>query len=360
MKIAFVWSMGGPNAWNDQDLEIGIGGSEAMMILRARAFAELGHEVVCFAPGNTRDPKVFSGVTWRSLGPWPFPVDKSFDFKGEGFDVVVSLRRADWGMTPPPATVLWGNDQGCYDLEAAIAKGTCQKVFTISKFQKELFQRLYPSVGDDKYVVSSAGVWCDDFEDVVEKDPNLCVYMATPERGLRHLLILWRQIIRKHPEAKLVITGGFELYGMSAERAYQLSEGLYGLASYMPNVTVAGVLTHSKLVELQKSASIMAYPSVYDEMCCISALEAHAAGCAIVTTDRAALKERVIDGKTGYLIKGSPGTSSYDKQFVDRVVELLKYPDRCGMMGAAGKEEARNFDHKVLAAQWVKEFKKLT
>lgn len=355
LKIAIVWSLGGPTFWSDEDLEAGIGGSEVMMILRARALAKLGHDVTCFAPGNERE-HVECGVTWRSLPFWPTH-GAAYDFGNEGFDVLVSLRRAGWGDAYlPPVRALWGNDQSVYDLEESVANGSCNLVITISEYQKELFQRKYSTVPEYMYLVSSGGLEFADYTPARDKNMKLCMYSSTPERGLRQLIVSWRDIVKQVPDAQLVVTGGFELYGATPRKALDLSEGLYGTVSYMPNASYTSVLPRSALIELQQRAAMLIYPSIYDEMCCIVALEMHAAGCAIVTTDRAALSERVRDGVDGYLIPGSPGTPAYDEFFVERVVELLNDPDKCCKMGAAGREVVRAYDHTVLAKQWIERF----
>lgn len=360
MKIAFVWSMGGPVSWNDENLEIGIGGSEAMIILRARALAKLGHEVVCFAPGNN-PPRELCGVLWKSLPGWPYPTSSSYPFGDEGFDVLISLRRAGWGDSKRPAVrALWANDQACYDLVEATNCGECNLIITISEHQKWRYQRLYPEIPEEMYLPSSAGVEFDAYAPEPDKDPLMCVFSSTPERGLRHLIRLWRKIHKLVPEAKLRVTGGFELYGASPERAIYLSEGLYGTASYLPNARYMGPMPRSELIALQQRASLLTYPSIYDEMCCITALEMHVAGCAIVTTDRAALSERVRDEVDGYLIPGTPGTPAYDDFFVERTVKLLRNPKLCQEFGQAGREIARRHDHLVLAEQWVKRFEELT
>lgn len=351
MKIAIVWAMGGPKSWNGLNLESGIGGSEGMMILRARALTKLGHKIVCFAPGNSRE-STHHGVLWKSLPSWPFPVDETHDFGA--FDAVVSLRRAGWGSSStPPVRALWASDQGCYDMEDAVKTRQCNLIFVESEYQKELFQRQYPSVSDELYVMSSAGVAFDEYRPDPVKDPLLCLYSSTPERGLRQLIRQWYAIHNEIPDARLYVTGGFELYGMSSERASHLSEGLYATVDGLPKAAYLGPIPRSELVALQHRASLLLYPAVYDEMCCIAALEMHAAGCAIITTGRAALAERVRDGIDGYLIPGTPGTPAYDEFFLDRAIELLRNPEKVRKFGRAGREEARKYDHKILAKQWT-------
>ena len=127
----------------------------------------------------------------------------------------------------------------------------------------------------------------------------------------------------------------------------------------MEGASYTGALPRSVLIKLQQNAAMLIYPSIYDEMCCIVALEMHAAGCAIVTTEKAALAERVRDGVDGYLIPGSPGTPAYDEFFIERVVELLNDPKKCREMGTAGRAYVKMFDHTELAKSWVERFEQI-
>ena len=104
---------------------------------------------------------------------------------------------------------------------------------------------------------------------------------------------------------------------------------------------------------------MMVYPSIYDEMCCIAALESAAAGCAIVATDRAALSERVRDGISGYLVPGTPGTEEHDDLYVEHVVDLLQDSEKRSKMGRAGREMVQQYDHAALAKQWIAKFEEM-
>jgi glycosyltransferase involved in cell wall biosynthesis len=65
----------------------------------------------------------------------------------------------------------------------------------------------------------------------------------------------------------------------------------------------------------------MLYPNIIFETCCITALEAEAAGCPIVASANSALPETV--GKAGMLISGEPGSEKYMNDFVAAVSSLL-------------------------------------
>lgn len=339
MRIAFLWTVGGPQSWNDDNLGTGIGGSEAMMILYARALAGRGHEVTCYCPNNT--PVVRQNVSWLNWERQPIDAD-----------VVVSLRTpAPLALCNAPIRALLANDQKCDALPLAVSEGICNQIITISKHQTERYQALYPAISASLFLQSSAGVEYGAYHRTT-KQRGLCLYMSTPERGLEHLLTLWPIIHRECPESLLKITSGFQLYGVSDVDAHRMSGGIYDRLSKLDGAEYLGPLPRRELVELQQQAQVLLYPSSYDEMCCIAALEAASAEMAILTTRRAALTERVIHGLTGFLVDGHPSETEYQQDFVAYAVSLLSSPALVTRMGRAGRISVAEHDYAVLAQQW--------
>jgi len=337
MKIAFIWSQG-PQTWNDASLESGLGGSKAMMIFYAREFARRGHDVSCYCPND--QPGVYSGVAWLDWERQPIDAE-----------VVVSLRTPLPLQRYPNARIraLFANDQKCDALPLAVKNGDCNLIITISKHQTERYQALYPDISAELWFCSSAGVEFSAYKHTI-KQRGLCLYMSTPERGLEYLIPLFKIIHQRCHGSLLKITSGFELYGWSDEDAKKYSRGLY--ENLGDGIEYVGPIPRSELQALQSSAQLLLYPSTYDEMCCISALEAAAAEMAIVTTDRGALSERVVPGLTGHLIKGHPSEPAYQKEFVDKACAILSGQFS---MGRAGRMLVARHDYAVLAKEWEDE-----
>jgi UDP-glucose:(glucosyl)LPS alpha-1,2-glucosyltransferase len=68
-------------------------------------------------------------------------------------------------------------------------------------------------------------------------------------------------------------------------------EGLYEQARQLPNVTYIGYKPNEYIKENLHKYHIFAYPNIWEETFCISALEAMAAGCYLITTNFGALFE---------------------------------------------------------------------
>ena len=344
MNIALIWAQGGPSSWDGNSYKAGIGGSESMMIFYANALARRGETVVCYT--HNAHPSTIEGVRWEDMA----------NVQPRAFDVVVSVRDPRvLELFTAPVKALLCNDQRCDSLHDVVQRGHCNMVITISEHQKQRYQRQHP-IDEGYYLVSSAGVRLDDYLVPLPKDRTV-LYTSTPERGLIYMADIWPMILEQVPDVKLVVTSGFQLYGWDDEQCRKYSAAIYRGVKALPSCEYVGPIPREDLVALQRKAALLAYPTNYDEMCCISALEAAAAYTPIVTTARAALNERVVHGETGYLVGGIPGSANYNTEFVDYCVQILTNRDLSVTMGIKGHKIVTNHAYDEQAYRWVCRFR---
>lgn len=355
MNITLIAAANGPQNWTSSNLASGLGGSEAMLAFYAMELAK-EYSVEVLVPG-TYGTRFLDNVIWHSVDmsdfrTWPEP---------DG-DVAIALRdpmMLEWAREGTfRVRALLANDQRCPSLPPAVEYDYCNLVITISRHQTKMYQEMY-DITPGLYLTSSAGVNVKDFQSG-SHDWDHCIYASTPERGLAHFSTLWPMILQQRKDANLTVTSGFQLYGWDDRKAAQFGGGFYQAIRNLHHVYYPGhPYSRAEYCGLMQCSGLMLYPSTYDEQCCISALEAAAAGLPIITTNRAALAERVIDGVTGYLIDGEPGTPEYDEMFVEKAAELLFDHEKAAEMGRLGREMAKAFDYEVLAKEWVKRFKEI-
>lgn len=168
----------------------------------------------------------------------------------------------------------------------------CDLAFVGSKAAHALYAPLLtPRHG---YVVHSCGHDIDPapLADVPRRRFH-CVHASVPERGLDPLLTLWPRLREQIPEATLTVMGGYRLWGYSPDQARSLAHHQVPALTRLPDgVTHLGEVDRTTYLRTLASSELMLYPTDYDEMCCIAALEASACGTVPVLSDRAALRER--------------------------------------------------------------------
>jgi glycosyltransferase involved in cell wall biosynthesis len=178
------------------------------------------------------------------------------------------------------------------------------------------------------------------------------VYTSQARRGLGEMLRLFPQVRAEIPDAELHIFGCE--YG-KADAPRDLGTVFPG--ALQPGICWRGAVNKSALAHELRSAALMAYPCTFRETFCLAVAEAQAAGLPVVTSDKAALAERVADGVDGFLIRGRPRQNpDYDAAFVRAVIRLLRDDDLWQRLGAeAARKAHRLYDWDVIAAGWEEE-----
>ena len=120
------------------------------------------------------------------------------------------------------------------------------------------------------------------------------IYTSMPFRGLDVLLAAFARLNRN--DVELTVFSSNIIYGKDYSRIVgKAYEPLFEQCRRMPNVIYRGYAMNKAIrAELSKS-HILAYPSTFEETSCLTAIEAGAAGCRIVTTDLGALTETCAD-----------------------------------------------------------------
>ena len=123
-----------------------------------------------------------------------------------------------------------------------------------------------------------------------KKDKIKLIFHPTPWRGLNVMLAAMQYI--KNPNITLDVYSSTEVYGEDFKKANddQYKE-LYEQAKELPNVNYIGYKPNEYIKEHLHEYDIFAYPSIWEETSCISAIEAMAAGLYLITTDYGALYE---------------------------------------------------------------------
>ena len=155
------------------------------------------------------------------------------------------------------------------------------------------------------------------------------IYSAFPNRGLVHLLRMWRDIRAAIPEATLELFVDLENEWANSAAPADMKEikAMLGGGSgsdSLPGVTLHGWVGRRELSEAWLRSCIFLYPCTFAETYCLSALEAAAAGALLVAPPLAALGELHEDQRTAFIVPGDPASPSWQRRVVDRLAALTE------------------------------------
>lgn len=180
-----------------------------------------------------------------------------------------------------------------------------------------------------------------------------------PYRGYHIFMRALPEILKRRPEAHVVLLGGDEVsYGAKApagqswkqifidEVKDQISEADWARVHFMGRVPYNVYLS---MIQVGRAHIYLTYPFVLSW----SLLESMSAGCAILASDTSPVKEVMVDGETGWL------TDFFDKDaLVDRLCALLEDPEARANLGATARAYVREtYDLKTIClpkhVEWV-------
>ena len=154
--------------------------------------------------------------------------------------------------------------------------------------------RYFFNVPDTRSVVIKNGIDYEELKlkkDFTYKDPLRLVYFSTPWRGL-DVLLNTMELLKDEKDIVLDVYSSTIIYGdgFHIENEPKFLK-LYEQAKDLKNVNYKGYLYHNELMEKLKEYHVSVHPSTFEETFCISAMEALAAGCMLITTDLGAIPE---------------------------------------------------------------------
>lgn len=153
-------------------------------------------------------------------------------------------------------------------------------------------------------------------------------YFSSYDRGLECLLAMWPAIRKQVPDATLDIYYGWNSFDNAHRSNPEMMKWKWGVIRKLSElkdqgVTEHGRVDHKTLAEKMKEIQVLAYPTTFTEISCITAMKAQAAGCYPVVNAIAALDETVQYGTKLYLDNLYEDKEQQQK-FIDAVVEALK------------------------------------
>ena len=314
--------------------EASLGGSETAAYYVARELAARGHQVTLFT--TTDNGGEWDGVRYLPAGKVDdqHPFGENFQFYAESTpsDVIIAQRHprvfaAKWASR---INLWWLHDLALYRQKDHVLAQmwNIDSVLTVSEYHKSQVAEVYGI--DPNYIVPIRnGVDGDLFaaDNLPRNSPGKSkrfrlLYSSRPERGLENLVKhggVLDQMGDWHEHVELAICG----YANTVPKM----EGYYAyLADLCSNskwtITDYGALSKRDLATLMLESDVLVYPTQFEEVSCITAMEAMAAGLPMITCPAGALPE-TCKGAGVVMVDHLPDGSVDCKSFAEKLRKLL-------------------------------------
>ena len=303
------------NSWEDwtpASVLSGIGGSEEAVIYLSKELVKLGWEVTVFNQCG-ENAGIYEGVIYRNF--WEFNPN-------DIFHILIGWRRDIFKNDNIKCrkALVWLHDilqKGDFKK----AKYYLDKVIVLSQFHKSLLPKELPNRCS---FVSSNGININDFKpSLLPRNPHRMIYTSSYDRGIEHLLFMWKDIKKEIPDAELHLFYGWKTYDemMKTGKRSPKYRKLMSDLMLQEGVFEHGRVGHKQLIREFQKSGVWVYPSHFEEISCISAMKAQACGCVPVCTNYAALDETVLGG---IKVSGKCGEEETDNKFKTELIKVLK------------------------------------
>jgi glycosyltransferase involved in cell wall biosynthesis len=310
-----VMHVGGMPFDGDTIKNSSLGGSETAAYYLALELAKHNHHVSVFTNLRSDKTKIIDGVRYS----WSGEVTKENQL-GHNFtyfaqhtphDVCIIQRHPQAFARRYASTInlLWLHDLALYRYAPMLQSQlwNVDGVLTVSEFHKKQTMQVY-EIGKDVVFPIQNGIDKALFSNHIEselvnkykeifRNKKTLLYSSRPERGLINL------VMEEGIMAKL--GDDYHLFVCSYENNVSQMQSFYGYLDskivQLPNVTNVGPLIKKDLAALMQNVKLLVYPTNFEEVSCITAMEAMAAGLPMLTSDHAALKETCKDSGTKLL-----------------------------------------------------------
>lgn len=285
-----------------------LGGSESACYYQCRELAARGHDVTVFT--NTQEQGEWDGVKYLNAGAvdQQHPLGGRFEFYARNTDHdVLIIQRAAHAFHAQFASrinVLQLHDLALHRYSALVNHGmwNTDVVTAVSGWHKNQILEVYGLDKDFVRVVKNGvdpelygenGIPTDQTPYVYPgKGKFNLLYQSRPERGLENLVQqggIMDQL--RDTNAHLFVC----TYNNTQQSMAPYYAKLDADIARLPNVTKLNALTKRDLAALQKSCDLLVYPTTFEEVSCISVMEAMHAGLPVLATIVGALPETLGD-----------------------------------------------------------------
>lgn len=176
-------------------------------------------------------------------------------------------------------------------------------------------------------------------------------YGSSYDRGLDILLKIWPKILEKFPDATLDIAYGWDLFIAGYKDNPERMAWMERMKKLMTQkgITDHGRIGKMRLKIVRKKCGIWAYPTYFQEINCITALECQSNGLVPVTMNDFALKETV---GSGIKVNGDIYDKETQETWLKGLFAVMGDEKVWKFHSDKAREFAKNYSWDLIATKW--------
>jgi len=292
-----------------------LGGAETAFTSLCESLVRLGHDVTVF--NNCKKNITYKGVRWKNIKY----------YADEELDLYIANRAHQVLSLFPKAKkrFFWIHNPANYLLKWRYLKQIWKWSPTVI-FSSDFHLKSYPWwAPSGSRVIIPYGI-SQEFlssKKIIKTPPPKAIFTSNPMRSLDWLMEIWSTKIHSNiPNAELHVFSSPKTYSATSSDKGRLMINIINKAKKLRNngIILRDVLPKSQLAKEFIDSRVLLYKGDLGETYCLALGESQASGIPAVIQDIGCVKERIIDGKTGFVAKN-------DDEFAKRAIEILTDDD---------------------------------
>lgn len=323
--ILFSPSFQGRNKWDYESHYItGTGGSESNHIELSQTLAQLGHEVISFAPiPDDKHGSEYNGVKWYK--------DQGADSTLEGIWIIYrTLVPLDFiTKTDKQKICIYLHDVTLNDSWTDERIDKIDKVLVQCHRHRWLVEEVFPRL-KGKVEIVTPGADFTRYEamekefGLIKRNPKSIMWASSPIRGLQYLVDMFMRAKEVVPDLSLDIFYGFDYFDDRIPEHNKVKNKILKYSTY-PGINYRGKVGKERLIKEWLSHGMWVYPTMYLESFCQATIEAQAFGAIPIVNPLWGVSENTKFGN--FVIGNAYDDTLVQARYVEAIITFANNPE---------------------------------
>jgi glycosyltransferase involved in cell wall biosynthesis len=241
-------------------------------------------------------------------------------------------------------------------IQEQLALSNADGLLSVSRYTADVTQQLFGIKRQFEIIPNSIDLGKFQKDEKIVEQPNTILYFGTliRKKGLLELPLIFNEVIKQYPEAKLIFIGRDASDVISGNPStWHLMKPLFSTEAEK-NVTYLGSVPYAEMAQHINAATVCVFPT-FAEALPVSWIEAMAMQKAIVASSIGWAEEVIDDAENGFLVQPTA-----HQLYADKIVTLLNDASLRNEFGLKARQKvSQKFSIEVVAQQSVAFYHKL-